>query len=180
MEQAVKVAFEPAGTQAAAFVVTYKGRIIGEPLQKSITKDTPLESWSMGKSLSSTLMGILIQKGVYTLRPTAPIPQWREKDDKRINSRRISDIMHMASGLYCRAPQDPDYNLRHWAILTIYLYTRAVNSFEYAANPASAMAAKYNRADVICAASRTRNYLNRLGIEKLGEVYHTFPQQAFI
>lgn len=72
--QAVDAAFETDEAQTAAFVVTYKGRIIGERYGDGITKDTPLESWSMGKSLSATLMGILIQQGVYALDQPAPIP----------------------------------------------------------------------------------------------------------
>src|SRR6185436_18543822 len=63
---AVEAAFDPPG-MTAAFVVTYKGRIIAERYGDRITQTTPLESWSMGKSLSSTLMGILIKQGAYTL-----------------------------------------------------------------------------------------------------------------
>ena len=176
VEQAVKVAFEPAEAQTAAFVVTYKGRIIGERYGEGITKDTPLESWSMGKSLSATIMGILIGKGVYKLDQPAPIPQWQGKGDGRAKIR-ISDIMHMSSGLYCRAPQDPDYNPALGYPDHLYLYTGAINSFEYAANlPQQWLlntVGRYRNSDPVLT-----NYLNRLGIEKLGEVYHTFPQRA--
>ncbi|RDB04384.1 serine hydrolase domain-containing protein [Runella aurantiaca] len=174
--QAVKVAFEPAEAQTAAFVVTYKGRIIAEHYGEGITKDTPLESWSMGKSLSATIMGILVGKGVYKLDQPAPIPQWQGKGDERAKIR-IMDIMHMSSGLYCRAPQDPDYNPALGYPDHLYLYTGAVNSFEYAANlPQQWLpntVGRYRNSDPVLT-----NYLNRLGIEKMGEVYHTFPQRA--
>ena len=65
VNQAVNAAYETSEAQTAAFVVTYKGRIIAERYGEGITKDTPLESWSMGKSLSATLLGILIRQGVY-------------------------------------------------------------------------------------------------------------------
>ncbi|MGH9935772.1 MAG: serine hydrolase domain-containing protein, partial [Blastocatellia bacterium] len=65
VKQAVDAAFEPATGMTAAFVVTWKGRIIGERYGEGITARTPLESWSMGKSLTATLMGILIKQGVY-------------------------------------------------------------------------------------------------------------------
>lgn len=176
VEQAVKVAFEPAEAQTAAFVVTYKGQIIGERYGEGITKETPLESWSMGKSLSATIMGILIKKGVYTLDQPAPIPQWQGKGDGRANIR-IKDIMHMSSGLRCRAPQDPDYDPALGYPDHVYLYTGAVNSFDYAANlPQQWLpntVGRYRNSDPVLT-----NYLNRLGIEKLGEVYHTFPQRA--
>lgn len=176
VKQAVEAAFETDEAQTAAFVVTYKGRIISERYGEGITKDTPLESWSMGKSLSATLMGILIQQGVYTTDQPAPIPQWQGKGDARANIR-IKDIMHMASGLYCRAPQDPDYDPALGYPDHLYLYTDAVNSFAYAANlpqqwPPNTVG-RYRNCDPVLT-----NYLVRLGIERKGEVYHTFPQRA--
>src|SRR5207244_724599 len=74
---AVDTAFQPAAAMTAAFVVTWKGRIIGERYGAGITARTPLESWSMGKSLTAALLGILIQQGVYALEQPAPIPQWQ-------------------------------------------------------------------------------------------------------
>ena len=51
------------GRMTAAFVVTWKGRLIGERYGENITTHTPLESWSMGKSVTATLMGVLIKQG---------------------------------------------------------------------------------------------------------------------
>lgn len=176
VQQAVKAAFDPTEAQTAVFVVTYKGRIIGERYGENVTKDTPLESWSMGKSLSATLMGILIGKGVYTLNQPAPIPQWQSKGDERAKIK-IMDIMHMSSGLRCRAPQDPDFDPALGYPDHLYLYTGGVNSFEYAANLPQQWhpntVGRYRNCDPVLT-----NYLNRLGIEKLGEHYHTFPQRA--
>jgi CubicO group peptidase (beta-lactamase class C family) len=174
VEQAVNAAFEPAEALTAAFVVTYKGKIIAERYGESITKETPLESWSMGKSLSATLMGILMKQGVYTLAQPAPIPQWKNDARSKI---RIMDIMHMSSGLYCRAPQDPDFDPKLGYADHLYLYTGGVNAYEYAANlpqqwPPNTVG-RYRNSDPVLI-----NYLNRLGIEGKGEVYHTFPQRA--
>ncbi len=174
--QAIEAAFETPDAQTAAFVVTYKGRIIAERYGDGITKDTPLESWSMGKSLSATLMGILVNQGVYKLDQPAPFPQWQGKGDPR-GKIRIMDIMHMSSGLYCRAPQDPDYDPALGYPDHLYLYTDAGNSFDYAANlPQQWLpntVGRYRNSDPVLT-----NYLNRLGIEKLGKNYHLFPQQA--
>ncbi|MCT6647312.1 hypothetical protein N4G37_14705, partial [Enterococcus faecalis] len=59
------VATAVASGVTAAFVVTYKGQIIGERYGPGITMTTPLESWSMGKSLSGTILATLIRRGVY-------------------------------------------------------------------------------------------------------------------
>ncbi len=83
VRQAVDAAFEPASGMTAAFVVTWRGRIIGERYGEGITLRTPLESWSMGKSLTATLMGMLIKQGVYDLWQPAPIPEWQGEGDPR-------------------------------------------------------------------------------------------------
>ncbi len=176
VKQAVNAAFEPAEALTAAFVVTYKGKIIGERYGDGITKDTPLESWSMGKSLSATLLGTLIKEGIYTLDQPAPFPQWQGEGDERAKIR-IMDILHMSSGLYCRAPQDPDFDPSMGYPDHLYLYTGGANSFEYAASLPQQWqpntVGRYRNSDPVLT-----NYMVRLGVEKKGEEYHTFPQRA--
>jgi CubicO group peptidase (beta-lactamase class C family) len=175
VSKALDAAFSLEEALTAAFVVTYKGNIIGERYGNGITKNTALESWSMGKSLSATIMGILIQQGIYNLEQSAPIPQWQGKGDGRANIR-IMDIMHMSSGLYCRAPQDPDFDSSAGYPDHLYLYTGGINSFDYAANlPQQWLpntVGRYRNSDPVLI-----NYLNRLGIERTGKDYHTFPQR---
>ncbi len=175
VEQAVAAAFEPAEAMTAAFVVTHKGRLIAERYGEGITKDTPLESWSMGKSVTATMMGVLIKQGVYTLEQPAPIPQWQGAGDERAKIR-IMDILHMSSGLRCRAPQDPDYDPALGYPDHLYLYTGGVNSFEWAANrpqqwPPNTVG-RYRNIDPVLT-----NYLVRLGVEGRGDDYLTFPQR---
>ena len=95
--EAVDAAFDPPEGLTAAFVVTHRGRLIGERYREGIDHTTPLESWSMGKSLTGTLMGTLIQKGVYDLWQSAPVPEWQGEGDPR-QAIRIGDIMRMSSG----------------------------------------------------------------------------------
>jgi len=94
----------------AAFVVTWKGRLIAERYGDGISAQTPLESWSMGKSVTATLMGVLIQQGVYALDQPAAIPEWQKPGDPR-RQIRIRDLMHMSSGIRIKAPDDPDFTI---------------------------------------------------------------------
>jgi CubicO group peptidase (beta-lactamase class C family) len=172
----VNAAFEPATGMTAAFVVTWKGRIIGEKYADGIDMHTSLESWSMGKSLTATLMGILIQRGVYRLDQPAPVPEWQEEGDPRAKIR-ISDILHMSSGLRCRAPQDPDFDPSVGYPDHLYLYTGGVNSFQWAATrpqqwPPNSVG-RYRNCDPVLI-----NYLVRLGVEGTGEEYLSFPRRA--
>lgn len=175
VDQAVEAAFDPAG-MTAAFVVTYKGRIIAERYGPNITMTTPLESWSMGKSLTATLMGVLIRQGAYTLDQSAPIPEWQGTGDPRARIR-ISDILHMSSGLRIIAPQDPDYDPKGPYADHLYYYTSASNAFHYAATrplqwPPNTVG-RYRNTDPVLI-----NYLIRLAVEKRGESYHAFPTKA--
>jgi CubicO group peptidase (beta-lactamase class C family) len=176
VKQAVAAAFEPGSAMTAAFVVTWRGRVIGERYGEGITMHTPLESWSMGKSVTATLMGILIRDGLYRLDQPAPIPQWQAPGDARAKIR-ISDLLHMSSGLRIRAPQDPDYDPSRGYPDHVYLYTGSINVFQYAATrpqqwPPGAVG-RYRNSDPVLV-----NYLIRLAVEKRGEEYLSFPQRA--
>jgi len=160
---------------SAFFIVTWKGRIIGERYGEGITMHTPLESWSMGKSLTATLLALLIKQGVYDLSQPAPIPEWQSGDDPRAKIR-IADILHMSSGLRIKAPQDPDYDPSGTYPDHLYLYTGGINSFHYAATrpqqwPPNTVGRYHNTDPVLI------NYLIRLAVEKRGEEYLSFPQR---
>ena len=174
--QAVATAFEPAEGLTAAFVVTYKGLIIGERYGDGITMHTPLESWSMGKSLTATLMGVLIEQGVYDLWQPAPVPEWQTDGDPR-QAIRIADILHMSSGLRFRGVADPDLDPSLGYPDHLYVYTGTVNSFEWAATrpqqwPPNTIG-RYRNSDPVLI-----NYLVRLGVEGRGDEYLSFPQRA--
>ena len=176
VEQAVAAAFEPAEALTAAFVVTWKGQIIGERYRDGITMHTPLESWSMGKSLTATLMGLLIEQGVYELDQPAPVPEWQGEGDPRAKIR-ISDILRMSSGLRFRAPQDPGFDPDVGYPDHLYVYTGSVNSFTWAATrpqqwPPNTVG-RYRNSDPVLT-----NYLVRLGVEGRGDDYLSFPQRA--
>ncbi len=176
LQDAIDAAFEPATGMTAAFVVTWNGRLIGERYAEGITKDTPLESWSMGKSLTGTLMGVLIQQGVYERDQPAPIPEWQAPGDPR-GEIRITDILHMSSGLRIIAPQDPDYDPQGPYPDHVFLYTGTVDSFKYAATrplqwPPGTVGRYHNTDPVLI------NYLIRLAVEKRGDDYLSFPRSA--
>jgi CubicO group peptidase (beta-lactamase class C family) len=176
LKQAINVAFEPGEAMTAAFLVTWRGQLVAERYGEGLTARTPLEGWSMGKSLTATLLGILIKQEVYELSQPAPIPEWQTPGDPRAKIR-ITDILHMSSGLRIKAPQDPDYDPSGPYPDHLYLYTGGVNSFHYAATrplqwPPNTVGRYHNTDPVLI------NYLVRLGVEKRGEEYLSFPHRA--
>ena len=55
-----------------AFVVVHNRRIVAARYAHGANKDTRLESWSMGKSIAGTWIGMLIRQGVLKLEDRAP------------------------------------------------------------------------------------------------------------
>ena len=175
VEEALDAGFGPPEARTLGLLVTYKGRILGERYSDDVDMHTPLESWSMTKSLTGTLVGVLVQQGEYELWQPAPIPEWQTPGDPR-QEIRIGDIMRMSSGLKIRAPQDPDYDPSVGYPDHVYLYTGTVNSYEYAATrpqqwPPNTVG-RYRNTDPVLA-----SYLVRLAVEARGEDYHAFPQR---
>ena len=176
VKQAVDRAFDPPAGMTAAFVVTWKGRLIAERYGPNISAQTPLESWSMGKSLTATLMGILVKQGLYSLSQPAPVPEWGSGNDPRAQIH-IADLLNMSSGLRIKAPQDPDYDPAGTYPDHLYLYTGSVDSFHYAATrplqwPPGKIG-RYHNCDPVLI-----NYLIRLAVEKRGEEYLSFPRRV--
>jgi CubicO group peptidase (beta-lactamase class C family) len=127
IDAAVDAAFSDAAAQTAAFLVVYKGRIIGERYKDGITRDTQLESWSMGKSLAATMFALLIKDGTYTLEQPAPVPLWRQPGDPRAGIRNI-DLLRMSAGLKFVGNQEGSNAevLDHY-----YIYTGGIDAYEY-------------------------------------------------
>jgi CubicO group peptidase (beta-lactamase class C family) len=174
--KAVDLAFANPDGLTAAFLVVYKGQIVAERYMPGIIRDTQLESWSMGKSLTATLFALLVKDGVYRLDDPAPVPEWHAPGDPRA-AIRIVDLMHMSGGLRFIATQDPDYKpsmgyADHW-----YVYTGAVDAFNYSISrplqfPPNTEG-RYRNCDPL-----TIGWLIKQAVTKRGEGYLTFPQRA--
>ena len=174
-QRALDTGFGPPEARTLGLVVTYQGRILGERYSDEVDIHTPLESWSMTKSLTGTLMGVLIQQGEYELWQNAPIPEWHEDPNDPRQEIRIGDIMRMSSGVMINAPSDPDYDTSTYAD-HFYLYTGGVNQYKYAATrpaeyPPNTIG-RYRNTDPVLT-----SYLIRLAVESRGEDYHSFPQR---
>jgi CubicO group peptidase (beta-lactamase class C family) len=176
IQAALDAGFGPPEAMTLGLVVTYGGRIIGERYAEGIDERTPLESWSMTKSLTGALIGVLIQQGAYDLWQPAPIPEWQQPGDPRA-AIRIGDILRMSSGIRIRAPQDPDFDAAPGYPDHLYLYTGTTDSYRWGATRPPQWApntvGRYRNTDPVLA-----SYLVRLAVERRGENYHAFPQRA--
>ncbi len=159
-----------------ALVVVYKGKIIGERYAPGFTKDTPQISWSQGKSITSALVGVLIQQGYFGLEDPAPVPEWQGRDDPRRHIK-VKHLLRMSSGLDFK-----NYGLTNensWTAENEHflIYFDALNVFEHAINqpvdlpPDSQV--RYRNSDPL-----TLGRIVRQTVEAAGQDYLTFPQRA--
>ncbi|WP_281636876.1 serine hydrolase domain-containing protein [Flavobacterium marginilacus] len=99
LNQAVANAFDAEGEDAKrtrSVLVIYKDRIIAEKYAEGLTKNSILLGWSMTKSITGTLFGILQKQGRFDIYKPAPIPEWQNDNRKNITT---NDLLHMNSGL---------------------------------------------------------------------------------
>ena len=99
LNQAVTDAFDKNGKikkRTRSVIVIYKDKIIAEKYDTGFNKNSKILGWSMTKSITGTLFGILEKQGKLNINNPAPIDQWKNDDRKVIT---ISDLLHMNSGL---------------------------------------------------------------------------------
>lgn len=174
LRMATDAAFaNPAGL-TAAFVVVHDGRIVAERYAHGAHQDMQLESWSMGKSITGTLIGRLIQMGALRLEDPAPVPEWRRTPGDPRARIRIMDLMRMSSGLrFSRgSPEDlPGYHDHD------LIYTGALDAFQFVTTRPLQFepntVGRYRNTDPL-----TLGLIIRDVVRARGEEYLTWPQRA--
>lgn len=63
-----------------ALVVVHRGELVAERYAPDVTADTPLVSWSMAKSITHALVGLLVGDGQIELDAPALVPDWADDD----------------------------------------------------------------------------------------------------
>jgi len=81
-----------------AIVVVKDGQIIAERYADGYGKETPFLGWSMTKSVTNALLGILVEAGKLDIHQPAPVPEWASPDDPR-HAITTDQLMRMSSGL---------------------------------------------------------------------------------
>jgi len=99
LEKAVANAFDKKGEQnkrTRSVLVIYKDKIIAEKYDTGFDKNSKILGWSMTKSITATLFGILQKQGKIDINKPAPIAEWANDNRAKIT---INDLLHMNSGL---------------------------------------------------------------------------------
>jgi CubicO group peptidase (beta-lactamase class C family) len=103
MAKALRLLFGP-GSSTEALVIVKDGRIALERYGEGYNHEAMFNSYSLTKSLTATMIGVLAKKGVLSPDDKVPVSAWQGADDPRRHIR-IIDLMRMSSGL--SIPDDP-------------------------------------------------------------------------
>ena len=81
-----------------AVVVVYDGKLVAERYASGFDARMPLLGWSMNKSITNALMGIMVKKRMLNIHQPAPVPEWHKTGDPR-QSITLDQLLRMSSGL---------------------------------------------------------------------------------
>ena len=79
-----------------AFVVLHEGKVVAERYREGLDAHTRLLSWSMAKSFTNALVGVMAGDGLVDIFAPTGIPEWQGDERAAIT---LNDLMQMQSGL---------------------------------------------------------------------------------
>ncbi len=94
--------------ETRAVVVMADGRIAAERYAEGYDQDTRFISWSMAKTVTGVLIGMLAADGLLALDEPAPVPLWQRPGDPRAEIT-LRHLLQMRSGLRHTESGDPPY-----------------------------------------------------------------------
>ncbi|RQZ40808.1 class C beta-lactamase-related serine hydrolase [Burkholderia sp. Bp9090] len=81
-----------------AVVVMWRGQVIAERYAPGFAADTPLPGWSMTKTVTAALAGMLVAQHKLSPDASALLPEWRDSGDPR-TAITLDELLRMTSGL---------------------------------------------------------------------------------
>ena len=81
-----------------AVVIVHEGRVVAERYAAGYAVDTPILGWSMAKSVTNALVGVLVREGKISITGPAPVAAWSDPKDPH-HAISIDSMLRMTSGL---------------------------------------------------------------------------------
>lgn len=99
----------PAMGETRAVIVLHNGHLLAERYAPGFGPKTPLISWSLAKTVTALLVGVMVSDGRLALDDPVPLPDWQAPGDPR-GAITLRQMLHMASGLQHTETQGPPEN----------------------------------------------------------------------
>lgn len=89
-----KDATAPLNTRAV--VIVHEGKLVAEQYAPTFSQHTKLMGWSMTKTITNAIVGVLVRQGKLNVMTPAPVQEWKQDERRAIT---LNDLMHASSGL---------------------------------------------------------------------------------
>lgn len=148
-----------------AVIVVHKNKIVAEQYAPGFTRESRHMGWSMTKSITNALVGILVREGKLTVEAPAPVPEWRNDERSKIT---LNHLLQASSGLSWK---------ESYFSPTADFHTMFIKRDDKAAYSASKMPA-HEPGTFFQYSSGTTNIISRIIRHTVGDsVYHRFPYE---
>jgi len=169
LDRAVNAAFdEPDSTKkrrTRAVIVLYDGKVAAEKYADGFDRHSKMHGWSIAKSITAALIGILANQNKLDIEAKAPIPSWKGTPKENITIRQLLD---QTSGLDFRE----DYT--GYSEVTNMLFNRG-DMAKYAEQ----LRLKHPPGTVFNYSSGNSNILSWIVRNTVGnDAYHRFPYEG--
>ncbi len=94
--------------ETRALVVMHRGAVAAERYGEGFASDMPLVGWSMSKTVTAVLVGMMVADGKLSLDAPAPVARWQRAGDPR-GEITLRHLLQMRSGLRHKEKADPVY-----------------------------------------------------------------------
>ena len=149
-----------------AVVVVYNGKIIAEKYAEGFGPNSVLTGWSMTKSVTNALIGILVRDGKLKLEDPAPIEEWKNDERRNIT---LNHLLQASSGL----AWSESYFLPTADFHRMFIHSDDKGGY------AVHRSLEHQPGEYFEYSGGTTNILSRIMRQTLGEeAYHSFPYRS--
>ncbi|HEX7902939.1 MAG TPA: serine hydrolase [Chitinophagaceae bacterium] len=96
LDSAMKEKNESKPVYTRAIIVVYDGQLIAERYAPGFDKNSVMLGWSVAKSFTGAMIGVLVTQGKLNINAPAPVPEWRNTKKQAIT---IKQLLQQTSGL---------------------------------------------------------------------------------
>jgi CubicO group peptidase (beta-lactamase class C family) len=154
---------KPANTLAV--LVLYDGNIVAEKYADGISKHSRLMGWSMTKSLTNALIGMLVKDGKLQVDSLAPVAEWQNDERRKIT---LNNLLQASSGLQWSETYFNPFEDFH----TMFIKSDDKGGF------AATLPLQHPPGTHFQYSSGTTNILSRMIRQQVGDAtYHRFPYE---
>lgn len=148
-----------------ALAVVYDGQLVAEKYTAGYDKNMLMPGWSVSKSITGALTGILVKEGKLDVNARAPVEEWKGTSRESIT---LKQLLQQTSGL------DYEENYRRPGTAANMLFKKG-DAAAYAAK----LPLKYAPGSVFNYSSANSNIISRIIRGVAGEKsYHAFPYES--